>query len=129
MDPEPRHNLFMQEGALWHLEQPTPPKPELPSNSKELLTAWAAGLEHGKWRLLESGEPVFRYSAPSGWLVSLTLERTGRVASDEFSRINLLVVIAEGQVASRMLVSRGFDNGPTKVVVPLKSPRWEPATK
>ncbi|MDD2765340.1 MAG: hypothetical protein PHE83_15360 [Opitutaceae bacterium] len=129
METEPWRDLFMQEGFMWHLEQPTAPKSECPPNWKTIVSEWAARLKHGKWRLQQCDKPAYRYSRPSGWLVPLLLERTGKVSSDEYSEVALLVVIADGNVSSLMMTSRIFNIDKVSVVEPLNRPVWEPATK
>jgi hypothetical protein len=125
----PWRNLFVQEGVLWHLEQPTLPAAELPANWKEIVTQWVATLEKGKWKLRDCGEPRYRYSEPSGWLVALTADRTGRIGSDEYSPISLLAVIVDGKVRSLMLTARFFHVDKSMASVPIKHPIWESAAK
>jgi hypothetical protein len=126
---EPWRNLFMQEGLKWHLEQPTAPETKCPPNWQTIVNDWVLKLEEGKWRLKRCDEPTFRYSQPSGWLVPLLLERTDKVSSDEFNDICLLVVVADGNVRSKMLISRILDDGKVRLYEPLARTVWEPATK
>jgi hypothetical protein len=112
-----RHDMYVIEGTVWHLEA-TNTAALAPPNWKPLVDAWTAHFEAGSWQQVVCSDPVRRFAAPAGWLVTVQLAPAGAGLKSpaSFPRKTFALVGTDGPVTWWMELSNITMDGNILVV-------------
>ena len=119
-------NLYVVEGEAWHIENPAAPGFVPPKSWETSIREWVANYDSGKWQVMQRQDPVFRYAAPSGWFVSVTLCQAGADLSkeDPYPQLILCLVFEEDAISWYMETDRLTKSGRFVTVLPPDQLLW-----